>query len=314
MASLNAPEKLRSHVFRDERYVDLNLYQFGRERCEPLHSFGPYVRNHYLFHFVLAGRGTLSSGEQKYAVRSGQGFLICPGQVTSYAADETNPWEYVWLEFDGLCVPESLHLAGLSDRNPVYRAVNPEAAQALQQSMLYLVDHNTASPTALIGRGFLFLDQLVQSSAGRIDAGGRRLRDFYMKEALSFIEQNYQNDVSVEQIADFCGLNRSYFGKIFRSTMGEAPQRFLMYYRMARAAQFLKESTLSVGAIGAMVGYANQLHFSRAFKAVYGVCPREYRQNHFIRPLRSPADQLRSRPSSENAEGACREDIQGYKD
>ena len=135
-----------------------------------------------------------------------------------------------------------------------------------------------------------------------------------MKEALSFIEQNYQNDVSVEQIADFCGLNRSYFGKIFRSTMGEAPQRFLMYYRMARAAQFLKESTLSVGAIGAMVGYANQLHFSRAFKAVYGVCPREYRQNHFIRPLRSPADQLRSRPSSENAEGACREDIQGYKD
>ena len=47
-----------------------------------------------------------------------------------------------------------------------------------------------------------------------------------MKEALSFIEQNYQRDVSVEDIAAFCGLNRSYFGKLFRDTMGESPRRF----------------------------------------------------------------------------------------
>ena len=52
---------------------------------------------------------------------------------------------------------------------------------------------------------------------------------------------------------------------------------------MALAAQMLKETALPIGTISAMVSYANQLHFSRAFKSVYGVAPRTYRQSHFIR-------------------------------
>ena len=49
------------------------------------------------------------------------------------------------------------------------------------------------------------------------------IRDFYIKEALSFIEQNFQNDISIEDIAACCGLNRSYFGKIFHDTIGRSP-------------------------------------------------------------------------------------------
>ena len=43
---------------------------------------------------------------------------------------------------------------------------------------------------------------------------------------------------------------------------------------MARAAQLLKETRLSIGEIAAQVSYDNQLHFSRAFKNVHGVSPR----------------------------------------
>ena len=103
-----------------------------------------------------------------------------------------------------------------------------------------------------------------------------------MKEAVTYIEHNFQQDISIEDIASFIGLNRSYFGKLFKETMGESPQTFLMNYRMARAAQLLKETKLSVAEIGVMVSYENQLHFSRAFKSVHGVSPREYRSTHFI--------------------------------
>ena len=61
---------------------------------------------------------------------------------------------------------------------------------------------------------------------------------------LSFIEQHYSEDISIEDISSFCGLNRSYFSKVFRDTMGESPQGFLLHYRMARAAQLLTESRL----------------------------------------------------------------------
>ena len=46
-----------------------------------------------------------SKGETRtYSVKSGQGFMIFPGQINTYIADEQLPWEYMWIEFDGLRV------------------------------------------------------------------------------------------------------------------------------------------------------------------------------------------------------------------
>ena len=281
-SSVISPNKLKFHVFRDERFIDLNLYQFGWERTEPLHSYGPHARNHYLFHYVISGKGKLFANEQVYEITGGHGFLIVPGQITTYRADEQEPWEYTWIEFDGLRAQESLRLAGISGAEPIYTSANQEAGDKLRQQMLYIVNNGNANPLHLIGHGFLFLSQLVESSAYHSNQNVRRLRDFYIKEALSYIESNFQRDITIEEIAAFCGLNRSYFGKVFRETMGESPQAFLLHYRMGRAAQLLKETRLSIGEIAQQVSYDNQLHFSRAFKNVHGVSPREYRQTHFV--------------------------------
>ena len=131
-----------------------------------------------------------------------------------------------------------------------------------------------------IGHLYLFLDSLVRSAmsaSSSLTNRGNNLRDFYLKEAFSFIEQNFQNDISIEDIAACCGLNRSYFGKIFRESMGKSPQEFLISYRMTKAAELLKLTRLSVADIGNAVGYPNQLHFSRAFKNIYGISPRQWR-------------------------------------
>lgn len=280
--------KFKFHVFRDERFIDLNLYQFGWERNDPGQSYGPYARNHYLFHYVISGRGKLYANEKVYEITPRHGFLIVPGQITTYCADEEDPWVYTWLEFDGLRAHESLNLAGISSRKPVYTAWNAEAGRQLENEMMYIVNHSDASPVHLIAHGFLFLDQLVQSSADRRHNSERRLRDFYIREALTFIERNYQRDISIEEVAAECGLDRSYFGKVFRDAVGESPQAYLLHYRMARAAQLLKETRSTIGEIAAQVGYANQLHFSRAFKNVHGISPREYRVTHLLDPAQLP--------------------------
>ena len=155
--------KLKFHVFQDERFVDLNLYQYGWERTEPLHSYGPHARNHYLFHYVISGRGVLYADDNAYTIEGGHGFLIVPGVPTTYVADREDPWEYTWIEFDGLRARESLSLAGVSRHQPVYTPLNREAGRLLEEQMLYIVNHSQASPIRQIGQGFLFLDQLVQS-------------------------------------------------------------------------------------------------------------------------------------------------------
>ena len=276
------------YVFPNENFVDLGLYQFGKEQCEPAHSFGPASRNHYLFHFVLSGTGKLMADNAKgetqiYQITSGQGFMIFPRQITTYIADQHLPWEYVWVEFDGLRAKEIVELAGLSLDNPVYRAHSKELREEMKKEMLYMAEHGDESPFHLIGHLYLFIDYMSRSSVSmRLSIEGR-VRDFYIKEALTYIEQNFQNDISVEGIAKSCGLNRSYFGRIFKDAIGKSPKEFIMDYRMVKATELLKLTDLTIGDIGNAVGYPNQLHFSRAFKHTYGMSPREWRNKNKIR-------------------------------
>ncbi len=269
-------------IFPSENFIDLGLYQYGWEHCDPAHSFGPAARNHYLFHYVISGTGTLYAQNSKkesieYHIRSEQGFMIFPGQICTYIADSKLPWEYVWLEFDGLKVKELLDTANFSVNSPIYRPRYKDISRQMVDEMMYITKNSSASPFHLIGHLYLFLDCFVRSTASPFTNQTTSMRNFYIKEALSFIEQNFQNDISIEDIAAFCGLNRSYFGKIFHDTVGKSPQDFLISYRMSKASELLKLTRLSIADVGNAVGYPNQLHFSRAFKNVYGVSPRTWR-------------------------------------
>lgn len=244
-------KELLFSVFPSENFVDFSLYQFGWERCLPSKSFGPAARTHYLFHYVISGTGTLNADDSSghthsYQVKSGQGFMIFPEQITMYIADEKLPWEYVWIEFDGLHAKEVATFAGLSPNSPVYHAHSHDLRETMMNEMLYIAQHGSMPSFHLIGHLYLFLDALTRSiSSTKLSTGGR-LRDFYVHEAIAFIEQNFQNDISVENIADNCGLNRSYFSKIFRSAIGRTPQEFLLNYRMTKAAELLKLTGINI--------------------------------------------------------------------
>ena len=205
------------NIFPNERYIDMTLYQYGWERCAPLHSYGPAARNHYLFHFILSGKGTLLSTDSQgvthaYQLRRNQGFLICPGQINTYHADETDPWEYAWIEFDGIRAKEFIETAGLGFDEPIYRYNRKELAARLRDEIMSLVQNQKNTSLYQIGHLYLFVDLLIQSSANHKEITVGKLKDFYIREAVSFIEQNYSHTITVEDIAAFCNLNRSYLG------------------------------------------------------------------------------------------------------
>lgn len=273
------------NIFPNENFIDLGMFQCGREACTPCHSFGPVTRNHYLFHYVLSGTGTLMADDAKgitqtYSVRSGQGFLIFPEQITTYYADQHSPWEYSWIEFDGLRVKEALSLTDFSLNHPIYHPHSKDLQEQMVKEMNYIISHPKESSFHLLGHLYLFFDYFIQSAKSTRLTQSSKMSDYYIQEAIHYMEQNFQNDISIEEIAAVCGINRSYLGKIFRNSIGRSPQEFVMNYRMVKAAELLKLTTLSIADIGTAVGYGNPLHFSRAFKNIYGVSPREWRNEH----------------------------------
>ena len=270
-------------IFRNENYIDLNMYQCGREKCKPGHIFGPAARNHYLFHYVLEGRGTLmASGVSEmtntFEISPGQGFLLYPGQISTYIADARDPWTYCWIEFDGLQVKEALDRTLMTMDNPVYRCHTPQQREVMKEEMLYMVSHMKEPTLHLIGHLYLFLSALVESTRRWQPRKTARMADYYIKEAITFIEQNYTRDFSIEDISATLGIDRGYFGKLFKRATGQSPQQFLIQYRLIKAANLLKTTDLSIRDVASSVGYENQLHFSRAFRKMYEVSPREYKK------------------------------------
>lgn len=273
--------KYRFHIAQDDMFIDLTLFQFGWEKCSPMHMFGPAKRNHFLFHYIIEGKGKLETNGHTYNLHANQGFLLCPDQVSSYYADNDDPWFYTWVEFDGLRARESMLLAGLSENQPIYNPLpNPE--RIVENRMLKIVENAEKAPIRLVGMGLMLMDDIIQTSKTHVTAEKKRLRDFYMREAITFIESNYQKDISVDEMAKKSGLNRSYFSRLFKETFGESPQQFLIRYRINKACDLLKHTQMSIADISKAVGYDNQLHFSRAFKNTLNISPTEYRKNHFL--------------------------------
>jgi AraC-like DNA-binding protein len=233
----------------------------------------------------LSGKGRLISTDDKdigheYRLEGDHGFMIWPQQHNSYFADEKDPWVYAWVEFDGLKARELVTQAGLNFNYPIYNGKNSEEREKMKNELLYIVNNKNSPLLTLIGHLYLFIGALIASSSLRKRVAGGSLRDFYVRESLAFIEQHYHDQISVEDIAAFCNLDRSYLGRIFRSVLDTSPQEFLIRYRINKSCELMKITDHTISEISYMVGYQNQFNFSRVFKQLIGKSPREWRNEH----------------------------------
>jgi len=275
-------------IFPDVSYVDLSIIDYGYEECNPLHSHGPTARDYYLFHYVLSGKGTLYSYEAgdkdtAFHIEGGKGFMISPGQITRYIADEHDPWTYVWVGFAGLRAQGFVAQSGLIAKQPIYTSSCPDENNIVKNKLLDIVNNINCPPIKLIGHFYLLLGTLIDSSAMRRKTPGDSLRAFYVNEAISYMERNYQEKITIDDIAAFCSLDRSYLGKIFRTELKTSPQDFLIRYRVSKACELMKTTGNNIGDICVMVGYPNLFTFSRAFKKIIGESPREWRAKNKLR-------------------------------
>lgn len=100
------------------------------------------------------------------------------------------------------------------------------------------------------------------------------------KKITGFIEANYTDpDLSVASLADLYGMNISYMGSIFKKVKGLSIRQYITNLRMEAAAELLAKKQKKISEIAVMVGYSDVFYFSKRFKAVFGVSPKDYGKN-----------------------------------
>ena len=245
---------------------------YGWEQCDGGHSYGPAVREYFLIHHVLSGKGSFSCGKT-YCLKQGQCFLICPGDVTFYKADQNDPWAYCWVAFGGELAEMLLKKAGLGREKPVFE--NEKVTELFRGLCVRIRNHDISWDGAgmtLLSMIFAMFSFLPQKNSVRTE------REKYIDKAKSYISSMLQAPFTVEQLAQYCRLDRHYLCRIFKQQTGLTLQQYIIRLRMRKAAGLLRSSTLSVGDIARSVGYGDVYNFSKMFKKQIGLSPRCYRK------------------------------------
>ena len=133
----------------------------GIEKCISLHSFGPAVRNCYLLHFCLDGKGKYYVREREYHIGKGEGFLIYPNEVTFYQADEEEPWTYIWVAFSGARAEEYLKLCGIDFENLVFKSDKGDELKKCVEIMLQQKEIGIKNEFFIQGLLFQFISLLI---------------------------------------------------------------------------------------------------------------------------------------------------------
>lgn len=263
--------------------LDLYLIQYGREACEPGHSFGPAMREYYKFHYILDGKGIFETNGQRYELHKGQGFLVTPGTICYYEADTNEPWTYCWIGFDGIKATALIRQAQLSDESPIYTWEKSEFFEHSIQQMKQSKTMKAGRELKLTGLLYLWLSAMIDCRGSELkDKAKENSKEHYIAQVVHFIEVNYANKITVQSISQFVGLQRSYLSALFKEVMGISLQDYLISYRMRKACELLSGTTLMVGDIARSVGYEDPLLFSKMFKKSIQLSPTQYREQKMI--------------------------------
>lgn len=112
---------------------------------------------------------------------------------------------------------------------------------------------------------------------GRKSGSGRSRREFILDEIRKYIEENYREDLTLDELSKMAGMDRFSFSKCFKERFGKGFISYLNEVRIGNAAELLRNEDLSVAEVAFSVGYGGTARFSRAFKERYGVSARVYR-------------------------------------
>jgi len=271
---------LEKYYFSQKGTTDLRMVNCGIEQCVPNFRWGPGIRDHFILHLVLSGKGTFKTKNREYILSKNSGFLVCPGEITEYRADAKDPWQYVWVGFDGIRARSILLQADLGSHNPDFELADALLLLPYVEKMLTCNKMTTGRDEMLLGLLYQFLSDFLNMMGPKDIKTKESVQEDYVKKSVDYISSNYSRSFSVTDLASYTGLDRSYLYTLFIKYLHKSPKNYITEFRIKKAID-LMSTNLSVQEISRSVGYEDALLFSKVFKTHTGNSPIKYRKLNF---------------------------------
>ena len=193
--------------------VSLSVYNVGYQLCDAGYQWGPGIRDHYLIHYVISGKGTYEVNNETHFLSAEDAFLVYPNTEIIYRADAKTPWEYAWVGFTGSDAATILQATDFSRKHPCIHAV-PNGEEVKRQ-LLHIYDargNGFEHAVEMTGRLYTTLALFLKSSTQKRNAVG-----FYFVMVMGMFDFSIGANIMLSAIVGCVfatRFNLGYFGLI----------------------------------------------------------------------------------------------------
>ena len=245
-------------------------------------TYRPKGRLDYQIIYIASGLGHFhfDKPENETIVPAGNMVLFRPKELQKYEYYGEDKTEVYWIHFTGSDVKNILRSYGLQDNQRVFPVGSSlEYEQLFKQIIqeLQRCQEHYEEMLALLLRHLLIV---FQRELTREHILKNEYLDREMYSAVAYFNENYNQDISIENYALTRGMSVSWFIRNFKNYTGMTPMQFIVSLRVNNAQILLEQTNYSIYEIAKIVGYDDQLYFSRLFRKQKGVSPSQYRKRH----------------------------------
>jgi len=238
----------------------------------------PHKHDYYHLFFVREGPLEIAVSDKLHSINNGESALFLPGMEHAMSNMDARVIRCYEVKFSvsnavvvgrlsslPLKLPDDGFVASLIRELVAESACGSPSSPAIAANYLLVLIH------------YLYriygMQEVIESSKIDITGFSQLSRDI-----VRYMEDNYQNEVSLQEIADAVGLNKNYICTAFKRESGVTIGHCLTVLRIRKAAELISFSDMKLSQVSDATGFANLSHFNRVFRKIVGIPPGQYRQ------------------------------------
>lgn len=254
-----------------EEYISVNNFGYAKHIDQNLCIKRSEGRHDYQIIYIDKGYGYFLIEDNFDKVESGNIILLRPGEKNHYEFYSDSLTDYYWIHFSGYGVPELL--SSLKLQGSIFSVGDFFEFEKMIESMgqaTAIADFTTD----------IFLSSCIYMLLAKIS------KNVYFPEnpinkILVRMQNEKLNSLTNSDYARMCNLSKYHFLRTFKKHKGMTPHQYMVKITINKAIELLSDTNLNISEISQILGFEDQLYFSRFFKKETGFSPKNYIKEYF---------------------------------
>ncbi|MBQ8208962.1 MAG: AraC family transcriptional regulator [Clostridia bacterium] len=232
--------------------------------------FNTHWHEFYEIEYIISGSGTYTIDDNEYEIKPGMIFFMTPVNFHSVQADNAKIYNAM---FSG-SICNSVYLSPLLQNHQAGVFIADENERRYIEAVFSQMTDKSNE-----GEFSLYID-CIAAKLCKLTSPFQENRSAVSQAAISYISQNFRNDISLTDAAESIGLSPTHLSETFKKQTGTGFKQYLNDLRFEYARKLLLFSEIPVSQVCSDSGFNDLANFIRRFTQRFGVSPSKYRKSH----------------------------------